>query len=107
MTTEERQSQWVQLVAEQNSSGRSARAFCRDRGISVGRFYQWRKRLAVTAEECDRLAPGFVEVSVSAREMNSGVRLRVIDGSVEIVLERRFDVPTLQQAVAALSGSAV
>lgn len=34
------------MVAEQQQSGLSVRAICRQRGASEHSFYQWRKRLA-------------------------------------------------------------
>lgn len=36
---------WQQRVEEQEKSGQSVRAFCRERGIGEHSFYQWRVRL--------------------------------------------------------------
>lgn len=44
-TQESRREFWRRLVAEQQQSGLSVRAICRQRGASHS-FYQWRKRLA-------------------------------------------------------------
>jgi transposase-like protein len=45
-TQESRREFWRRLVAEQQQSGQSVRAICRQRGASEHSFYQWRKRLA-------------------------------------------------------------
>lgn len=37
--------QWREWIAEQEHSGLSARRFCKERGLSEGSFYAWRKRL--------------------------------------------------------------
>src|ERR1039458_6454168 len=36
---------WRGLVAEQNQSGQSVAAFCRERGVKSGQFFAWKKRL--------------------------------------------------------------
>ena len=37
--------QWRQLIAEAVRSGRSIRAYCRERGVTEGQLYAWRRRL--------------------------------------------------------------
>jgi len=44
-TQEERRQIWRRLIAEQEQSGLSVRAFSKQRRISEHSFYQWRKRL--------------------------------------------------------------
>jgi len=41
----ERREWWRQAIAEQEKSGQSVRAFCRERTIGEHSFYQWRQRL--------------------------------------------------------------
>lgn len=36
---------WRTLIAEQQKSGLSVAAFCRERGLRDGPFYEWKKRL--------------------------------------------------------------
>ncbi len=43
--------QWEGIVAEQEKSGLSAKAFCKDRSIGLASFYQWRSR--IPAEKSD------------------------------------------------------
>jgi hypothetical protein len=52
---------WRGLLSEQQESGQSIAGFCRDRGLPVWQFYEWRKRLRAQAEP-------FVAVEVVASE---------------------------------------
>ncbi len=45
----ERREYWRKLIAEQEASGETIRAFCRQRGIGDHSFYFWRRRLRVDA----------------------------------------------------------
>jgi transposase-like protein len=45
-TREGRREFWRELIAQQEQSGVSVRAFCQQRRTSEHSFYQWRKRLA-------------------------------------------------------------
>lgn len=42
---EERREEWRERVGQQESSGQSIRAFCRERGLKEHAFYGWRRRL--------------------------------------------------------------
>jgi hypothetical protein len=42
---EQRREQWGQRIGQQESSGQSIRAFCRERGLKEPAFYGWRQRL--------------------------------------------------------------
>ena len=53
---------WRALIAEQQTSGQSVAAFCRERGLRDGPFYEWKKRLR-SAE-----ANPFVAVEMAAAE---------------------------------------
>jgi hypothetical protein len=75
---------WRQLIAAQQQSGMSARAFCQQRRTSEYSFYHWRKRLAeqlpmkFALVETSRSAPA----AVAAVEviLASGERLRIAPG---------------------------
>src|SRR5690348_11975737 len=43
---EQRREYWVKLIAEQESSGMTVGAFCKQRGIGDHCFYFWRRRLS-------------------------------------------------------------
>ena len=57
---------WRGLVRKQEMSGASVAEFCQARGLRVGQFYAWRRRLRERAEG------GFVEVAVVAAQPNGG-----------------------------------
>jgi hypothetical protein len=42
---EQQREEWRQRVGQQESSGQSIRAFCRERGLKEHAFYGWRQRL--------------------------------------------------------------
>jgi hypothetical protein len=56
------QAHWRGLVSEQVASGKSVAAFCRERGLRVWQFYEWKKRLRKPA------SAAFVAVEVSKTE---------------------------------------
>ena len=53
---------WRALIAEHEKSGQSVAAFCRERGLRDGPFYEWKKRLR-SAETSP-----FVAVEIAATE---------------------------------------
>jgi hypothetical protein len=83
-TGEARREYWRQLIARQQQSGVSVRAFCQEHRTSEHSFYQWRKRLAqqlpvkfalVETVHGARMHAEAVEVMLS-----SGERLRILPG---------------------------
>ncbi len=83
-TQEARRGVWRHLIAKQQQSGLSVRAFCQQHGTSEYSFYHWRKRLAAQLPmkfalvETSRSAPA----AVAAVEviLASGERLRIVPG---------------------------
>jgi hypothetical protein len=81
---------WRQLIAAQQQSGMSVRAFCQQRRASEYSFYHWRKRLAeqlpmkFALVETSRSAPA----AVAAVEviLASGERLRIAPGIEAVTL---------------------
>jgi len=43
--SDERRAYWSKLIAEQEVSGTSVQAFCKQRGLGDHSFYLWRRRL--------------------------------------------------------------
>jgi transposase-like protein len=41
----EKREYWSKLIAEQEASGQTIRAFCKERGVAAQALYSWRKRL--------------------------------------------------------------
>jgi hypothetical protein len=80
-TREERRELWQQLVAQQQQSGLSVRAFCQQHRISEYSFYQWRKRLAQQLPVKFALVETSHEACTQAEAveviLSSGERLRI------------------------------
>jgi transposase-like protein len=43
--TDQKREYWSNLIAEQEASGQTIRAFCQEQGVRDPSFYYWRKRL--------------------------------------------------------------
>jgi hypothetical protein len=71
---------WRGLVSEQTRSGQSAAKFCRERGIRIWQFYDWKKRL-VEAE-------GASFVSVELKSADGLMCSSSGDKAIEIRLRR-------------------
>jgi hypothetical protein len=52
----ERRELWRQRVAQQNNSGQTVRAFCREHKLSEYSFYWWRRQLGSSSEKPIRFA---------------------------------------------------
>jgi len=90
---------WHGLIAEQGGSGQTVAVFCRERGLTTGQFFAWKKRLRQTAAE------EFVEVQVqrtpSAKSNSGAIEIHVANG-LRIRVEPGFDANHLRAVVAAL-----
>ena len=110
--------QWKQILREQQVSGLSVAAFCRQVQMPQASFYAWRKKL-----RSDRRRPGvrrpratagrFVEVKVpaepsprpSARQEAGGIELR-LPGRRRVLVRPGFDRRTLLDLLAVLEAFA-
>jgi hypothetical protein len=82
---------WVELIREQEASGKRVEDFCRERDLGVASFHHHRSRL----RRDGRGDGGFVEVPAPT---SSGLRL--LCGGVILELERDFDAETLKRFLA-------
>ena len=97
---EEDLSRWRGLVSEQVASGKSVAAFCRERGLRVWQFYEWKKRLRQPG------TAAFVAVEVSHAEAPaqpasctvqiSGIEIRHRRGW-SLIVEPGFDAGHLRR----------
>ncbi len=70
------EAQWCELFAEHKSSGLTAAAFCRERGLCSSHFSTRRKQLlAKEADVSTNSTPSFIPVAVSARATTSMIEL--------------------------------
>jgi hypothetical protein len=87
--------QWSEIIAAQEASGLSARAFCAERGIGLWGFYDWRQRLREKPERKRAKAnPAFIEVgpetvsdAISANESSWQIVL-ALGGGMSLTLRR-------------------
>jgi hypothetical protein len=98
---------WRVLVSEQIQSGQSVAAFCRDRGLRDGLFYDWKKRFREVVGE------KFVEVEVATPgepvpvtpAYGMAIELRLNKGR-SLVIEPGFDASHLRALLAVLESGA-
>jgi putative transposase len=87
---------WAELIRQQQQSGVSVTAFCRERGFSDQTFYNWRKRLA--GSEPVRFALVAADATVAAEQLPielllvSGDRLRIAPGTDAATLRTVLNV---------------
>jgi hypothetical protein len=102
---EEDQARWRGLVLEQVASGKSVAAFCRERGLRVWQFYEWKKRLrqpetaAFVAVEVSRAAAPSQPAPYTV-EM-SGIEIRHRRGW-SLIVEPEFDAGHLRRLLSVL-----
>jgi hypothetical protein len=94
----EARTKWRRTVAEQQRSGKSVAAFCRERNVCAASFFAWKKRLSQAVTE------PFVAVQVvDAEEQASRRAIEVrICGGRSVIVEPGFDAAHLRAVLAAL-----
>jgi hypothetical protein len=96
--SETKREYWSKLIAEQEASGQTARAFCRERGVGEYAFYHWRRRVRNADSpvqfallETSKKASSADMVTTLELVLNSGERLRIGNGvnaaSLRVVLD--------------------
>lgn len=98
MTREEKAAHWGEVVEQQEQSGLSVAAFCREADLPAWQFHYWRRRLRETEEA--EAESGFVSVACAEDGQTSGVWIR--RGDCEVIVERDFDETTLLRVLRAL-----
>src|ERR1700733_10209398 len=93
-TTSEKK--WTELIRQQQQSGLSVSAFCRDRGFSDQALYYWRKRLSgreavrfafVAADAAPATGATTIELLLA-----SGDRLRIAPGTDALTLRTVLNI---------------
>jgi len=96
----EKEKYWRSQLQEADASGKSVRAFCRERDLKENLFYCWRRELK-RRDRQDKA--GFVEL-ISGRPGVGSAGLRIEIGErVGIVVERGFDAESLRAVFNILS----
>jgi hypothetical protein len=98
---------WRGLVSEQTGSGQSAAKFCRERGLRVWQFYDWKKRLvegeAAKFVSVEVKPAGFAVSSSAPGDKAIEIRLR---RGCSLVVEPGFDASHLRALLAELEREA-
>jgi len=107
----EKTKQWEAVLGEQEQSGLSARAFCRQRQIGEWQFYYWRRQLRGPArprpDAGGETGTGFVELVSRDAGCDlgaAGVAIR-LGGGRSIVVGRGFDPDVLRQVLTVVGES--
>lgn len=83
-------------MRQQTIGGQSAAAFCRERGISVTHFFEWRRKL----NQVDATGARFVEVQL-VPEKSRALEVRLAGGR-SVMVEAGFDAAHLRAVLAVL-----
>jgi transposase-like protein len=87
---------WRALVGEQSRSGQSAAAFCRERGIGVTHFFEWRRKLGEAEAKAGRL----LEVRLAGAQSRA-LEIRLAGGR-SVMVEPGFERAHLLAVLAVL-----
>ena len=102
---EEDVARWRGLVSEQVASGRSIAAFCRERGLRVWQFYEWKKRLRkpeTAAFVAVEISPAEAPAQPSSQTTRmSGIEIRHRRGW-SLIVEPGFDAVHLRRLLSVL-----
>jgi hypothetical protein len=111
------EARWRRLIAEQERSGRSVRAFAEEKGISAWSLYGWRSRLGVAGGRCRgrtarrrdgdgaELVPVDVVVGGARAVAASEPQLSIELGDVRVRVARGFDADEVARLVRVLRAS--
>jgi hypothetical protein len=102
----EREQYWQGVIRDQEASGRSISAFCREGKVPMSSFFSWRRKLADRhrkriAERADT-AGKFVSIELpppAAAQSNCEV---VLPDGCRIIVPARFDAGSLREILSAL-----
>ena len=95
--TDQKREDWAKLIAEQEGSGQTIRAYCKDHGVADHAFYYWRKRLQKSDPgQSKPVQFALLETVASAPALElllvSGEQLRIWNGVDEVTFRLVLDV---------------
>jgi hypothetical protein len=97
--------EWRQIIDGQRTSGLTVGAYCRERGITQGSFYTWKRRLR-SAVKPNRLSkPAFVEITPPNTPAFGTIEI-CLRGGRHLLARRGFDRELLIELVRALESIA-
>jgi len=89
----EKLSVWQLAVKEQEGSGKSVAAFCRERGLKENSFHYWRKKLGGSAARKFVQVRGREPIEIS---LSSGVVISVPAGTAPELFKQLIEVLSAQ-----------
>ena len=90
--TDEKREYWRNLIAEQEASGQTIRAFCQEQGVQDSSFYYWRKRLQKSAPVQFALLKTVSSAAPLELILANGEQLRIRNGVDEATFRLVLDV---------------
>jgi transposase-like protein len=98
----EREQHWRGVIRDQQASGLSISAFCREREVSPASFFTWRRRL--TQRDQKDMAAKFVPLQMHAPPTATPARCEVVlpDGC-RIIVPTQCDANWLRDVLAVLT----
>ncbi len=103
---------WSEVIQEQRESGQTRRAFCEARGLNVGTFAWWKRKLQLGSTGGERrrspgrprgVRPGFVEVRVSGQAAGFRYEITLSRGRT-IRVAGGLDSEELRRLIAVVEG---
>ena len=101
---EEKRRRWEGILAEQEGSGLSIAAFCRERGLNVHTFHYWKKRLRPKASDAATPNTSFQELELAAASPSSH-HLEIIVGDVTVRVPPAFAEEDLRRVLSILAAT--
>jgi transposase-like protein len=97
--------EWRQIIDGQRPSGLPVAAYCRDRGITDGAFYAWKRRLRSPTKSNRPSASAFVEVKPAKTSASEAIEI-CLRGERRLLVQRGFDRDLLIELIHALESVA-
>ncbi len=104
MTREERSEHWRRIIEQQEASGLSGAAFCREHHINLHAFYRWRRRFRIDVDPQGTTSGFYQLVPCTTQSPGSGVHIH-LGKNLRIELDRGFDPFTLRTVIEAVGGT--
>jgi transposase-like protein len=90
--TDQKREYWSNLIAEQEASGQTIRAFCQEQGVGGNSFYYWRKKLQKSAPVQFALLKTMASAAPLELILANGEQLRIRNGVDEATFRLVLDV---------------
>ena len=90
--TDQKREYWSNLIAEQEASGQTIRAFCQEQGVGDNSFYCWRKKLQKSALVQFALLKTVASAAPLELILANGEQLRIRNGVDAATLRLVLDV---------------